>query len=273
MIAPQPHDVAPARKPGRYAVPLVQQPDVEASSEPYARRFAGSVGAWFLAVQARATLDLLAGLPPRLRILDVGGGHAQLVPVLVDAGHHVTVLGSTPECGARLLPWTQDGRCRFETGDIQQLPYVDRTFDVALSFRTIAHLLEPERLMGELCRVAARSVIVDYPSTRSANVVAQQFFALKLRVERDTTRRFAVLSPERVREGFARAGFAVAGERAQYALPMALHRMLGSARLSRALEAPPRLLGLTRRVGSPVIVRADRVDGADGGNRTGLAVL
>jgi hypothetical protein len=41
---------------------------------------------------------------------------------------------------------------------------------------------------------------------------------------------------------------------------MVLHRMLGRAAFSRALEAPGRVVGLLRIFGSPVIVRADRFD-------------
>ena len=65
-------------------------PDVETSSEDYARRFAGGVGAWFVEAQARITLELLAPWP-RARVLDVGGGHAQLTGPLVEAGYDVTV--------------------------------------------------------------------------------------------------------------------------------------------------------------------------------------
>jgi SAM-dependent methyltransferase len=234
-----------------------EMPDVESSSERYARRFAGSVGAWFLETQARALLDLLAPLPPGLRVLDVGGGHAQLAPVLVGAGHQVTVLGSTPECGARLLPWTRDGRCRFETGDLQQLPYEDASFDVAVSVRILGHLREPDRLVGELCRVARRSVVVDFASTRGLNALADRFFALKLLVE-GNTRSFTSFSPAEVRQAFARHGFDVRESRAQYLLPMALLRWVGSARVGRALEAPGALLGLRRLFGSPLVVRADR---------------
>jgi SAM-dependent methyltransferase len=236
----------------------VETPDIESSAEHYARRFAGSVGAWFLAVQAQATLDVLRSLPARLRILDVGGGHAQLAPVLVDAGHHVTVVGSTRECGARLKPWTRDGRCRFEVGDLQRLPYADRSFDVAISFRILAHVRAPERLIGELCRVAGRSVVVDYPSSRSANVIADRLFALKLKVEADTTRPFDVIAPAAIAGYFGRHGFDVAEMRAQFLLPMALHRALRSAALSRALEAPGAAVGLRRLFGSPIITRADR---------------
>jgi hypothetical protein len=39
---------------------------------------------------------------------------------------------------------------------------------------------------------------------------------------------------------------------------MVLYRLGGTAILGQALETPGRLLGLTRKFGSPVILRADR---------------
>jgi hypothetical protein len=241
----------------------LETPDVESSSDEYARRFAGHVGAWFLAVQARATLELLAPFPGPLHVLDVGGGHAQLAPVLIDAGHSVTVLGSTEACERRLEPWTRDQRCRFDVGDLQRLPYADGSFDVAMSFRTLAHLRSPGRLLGELCRVARRAVIVDYASTRSVNAFAQHLFRWKLRVEAGSTRPFTILSPHQIESLFREHGFAPADARHQFLWPMALHRAMRSSVASRLLEATGAVLGLRRRFGSPVIVRAQPVPAAE----------
>jgi hypothetical protein len=127
-----------------------------------------------------------------------------------------------------------------------------------MSFRILPHLRTPERLIAELCRVANRSVVVDYPSVRSVNVVSERLFALKSRVEADTTRPFTVFSPAAIRRAFDRNGFRVVGARPQFLAPMALHRLLRSPLASRAIEAPGALLGITRLLGSPVIVRADR---------------
>lgn len=234
-----------------------EKSDVKSSSEAYARRFAGPVGAWFLDVQAGITRELLAPLPSPLRILDVGGGHAQLTPMLVDAGHEVTVLGSSPICGERLKPWTEDGRCRFEVGSLREFPYEDRSFDVALSFRMLTHVAEPEHFIAELCRVSRRSAILDFASSRSMNVLADRLFALKLRIE-GNTRNFALFPPRSIEEMFERQRFRLAASRPQFLLPMAMYRLLGSATLARAFEAPGKLSGATRVLGSPVIVRADR---------------
>ena len=99
--------------------------DVESSSDQYANRFRGAVGKWFLAVQTRITLDALAGLPAGASVLDVGGGHAQVAPPLIDAGYRVTVVGSDESCGTRLRPWTSTDRCAFDVADLLRLPYPD----------------------------------------------------------------------------------------------------------------------------------------------------
>lgn len=234
-----------------------ETPDVETASDGYANRFSGAVGAWFLEQQAAITLELLDGLPRGASILDVGGGHAQLTGPLVDAGFAVTVLGSAPDAGRRLTPWLERGEASFETGDLTDLPYDDRAFDAALSFRLLPHLHAWERLIPELCRVSRRRVVFDYPSVRSVNLFADRMFAFKKRVE-ENTRPYTLFHPSRIAAYTTAAGFSMRDARPQFFWPMVLHRVLGSSRLSRALEAPPRILGLTRIWGSPVIVRADR---------------
>jgi SAM-dependent methyltransferase len=229
--------------------------DVETSSDGYARRFAGPVGAFLLEVQARVTLDLLRAWPGA-RVLDVGGGHGQLTGPLLEAGHDVTVYGSSPACAHRVRAWTVAGRVRFVAGDLLRTPFPDGCFDVVVSYRLLPHVAAWQKLVGELCRVARRAVLVDFPSLRSVNVVSGATFRLKKRVEGDT-RTFAVFREADVEAAFARAGFKPTGRRPQFLFPMALHRALGRAGLSRALEGGGSALGLTRLLGSPVILRAE----------------
>jgi 2-polyprenyl-3-methyl-5-hydroxy-6-metoxy-1,4-benzoquinol methylase len=230
--------------------------DVETSSNAYALRFRGPVGAWFLDVQARTTLELLAPFPGA-RVLEVGGGHGQLAGPLADAGHQVTVYGSDERCRARVDALVAAGRARFASGDLLKAPFADRSFDAVLSFRLLPHVAAWRALLAELCRLAARAVLVDYPTTRSVNAFAGAFFDAKKGVERDT-RPFAVFSDREIADAFASNGFRVTARRPQFLLPMALHRAHGSGGLGRALEAVPRALRLTRALGSPVILRAER---------------
>ena len=235
----------------------MEDADVETSSEAYARRFSGAVGRWFLAVQAEATLDLLRPFP-RARIVDVGGGHGQLAAPLAQAGHDVTVVGSREACRARVQQLVDGGQVRFQAADLLRLPFGARAFDVALAFRLLPHVARWREQLAELCRVASRAVIVDYPTRRSINALAAPLFGMKKRVEGDT-RPFAVFADDEVEAAFAGQGFRVAERRPQFAAPMALHRALRVAALSRGLEGAARVAGVTSRLGSPVIVRADRV--------------
>jgi ubiquinone/menaquinone biosynthesis C-methylase UbiE len=241
----------------RYEDGLAEDADVGTSSEDYARRFTGAVGRWFVETQTRITLGLLGALPVGASVLDVGGGHGQITPPLVEAGYEVTVAGSDPNCAARLQPWISTGRCKFEVADLRTLPYSDRSFDAVVCLRLLPHSVDWRNLIKELCRVASRSVIVDYPSLRSANIVAARFFEIKRGVELNT-RRFMTFSPDQIHGAFTTNGFVVRAEQPQFLLPMVLHRLANQSLLSKAAEVPGRWLGLTRRFGSPVIARADR---------------
>ncbi len=229
--------------------------DVETSSDAYARRFAGPVGAWFLDVQARHTLELLRPWPGE-RVLDVGGGHAQTVGPLSDAGHRVTVYASAPVCAERLRPWLARGAVEFRSGDLFALPFDDGAFDVALSYRLLPHVAPWRELIAELGRVARHAVLFDYPTRRSINAVAEIFFGLKKGVEGDT-RAYAVFREAEIAAALGAAGLRASARRPQFFCPMALHRALGRAGLARALEGAASALGLTRALGSPVIARAE----------------
>ena len=241
---PAPPEVAP------------RAPDVETSSERYARRFEGAVGGWFLAVQAGITLRLLQRWPGA-RVLDVGGGHGQLTGPLVEAGYDVTVYGSDGACAARVRRWTEEGRARFLQGPLDRLAVADRTYDVVLSYRLLAHMPSWRGLVAELARAAARAVVVDYPTRRSLNAIAGPLFQFKRGVEGDT-RPFAVFTDAEVREAFASAGFETTAREPEFVWPMALHRAMGVLPFSRAAEGMAAALGLRRALGSPVILRAER---------------
>jgi SAM-dependent methyltransferase len=230
--------------------------DVETSSPAYARRFEGPVGRWFLEVQAATTLELLRP-QPGTSVLDVGGGHAQLTGPLVEAGCAVTVYGSAEGCGERVQEWVRAGRARFRSGELLRAPWPDRSFDAVLAFRLLAHLDRWRELITEMCRLARQTVIVDYPTSRSANAAAGALFGFKKGIEGDT-RPFRVFGDGEIESAFAAEGFVRTARRPQFLLPMAVHRGLGRAALSRGLEAAARVAGLTRAWGSPVILRTER---------------
>lgn len=253
-----------ARKQGRAAPPAIggvlgrEAPDIESSSEDYARRFAGPVGEHFLALQARLTLELLAPFPGA-SVLDVGGGHAQLAGPLQEAGFAVTVAGSSEACRARLDRFAPG--VAFRACDLLALPFPDRSFDVAIAFRLLTHLECWRDLVRELARVARRAVVVDYPDLRSFNLLYSVLFSAK-RAAEGNTRTFRCYRPGELPRELARHGFGEPAFRRQYFLPMVVHRVVGQAGFTRASERASAALGLTRAFGSPVILRTTRNGGA-----------
>lgn len=230
--------------------------DIETSSEAYARRFPGALGEFLLAPQTQALLELLASYPGA-RILELGGGHAQVAPVLVRHGYSVTVVGSDEVCRERLDRVLGPDEFEFLAADLLDLPFPDRSFDVVIAFRLLAHVQRWRQLLGEMCRVARASVVFDYSDTRSFNRFYDRFFEWKRSLE-GNTRTFHCFAPGELAAECARHGFPRSQERRQHFVPMVVHRTLKSVRISRALETASGGAGLTRRFGSPVVLRADR---------------
>ena len=230
--------------------------DVVTSSDAYARRFAGAVGGYFLERQADAVLGLLRPWPGA-SVLDVGGGHGQVTGPLLAAGYAVSVLGSAPECEARVRRFTGAGAARFLAGDLLQPPLAEQSFDVVLALRLLAHVHRVPAMVATLARLARAAVVLDYPTRRSVNAVAGPLFGLKQGVEGDT-RPFRVFSDRELEAEFAAHGFRPTGREPQFLLPMALYRAAGSAGLARAVENTAQALRLTRVLGSPVVLRLER---------------
>lgn len=238
--------------------------DIETASDEYAARFSGEAGAFFLERQTALTLELLRDLPGAT-VLDVGGGHAQLAEPLVRQGYRVTVTGSDPLCRQRLDRLLPAGSFTYQTCDCLALPFADRSFEVVMAFRLLPHAERWPQLLAEMCRVAERCVVVDYPDRRSSNVLYQLLFAAKKRLE-GNTRTFTLFSRSQIAGALAKNGFAGSRFRPEFFLPMVLHRKLNHRGLSVLLEGASRLCGLTCLLGSPIIVRADR-EGMGGGRR------
>lgn len=233
--------------------------DIETSTDGYASRFSGVAGKWFLQVQERIVLSMLSDRPngwaptDGRSVLDVGGGHGQLAAPLCREGYRVTVVGSDGTCRKQIAGLVDSGFCAFRVANLIALPFENRSFDDVVCFRFLPHCTQWRKLIGELCRVAKTSVVVDYPAVWSCNAIEPLLFGAKKKIEKNT-REWTAFRHAEVRNEFARHGFTLKRRRAQFFLPMVLHRMMKSRAPSAGLEAVFRAIGLTALLGSPVIV-------------------
>ncbi len=232
--------------------------DIHSSSDEYAARFSGPVGAWMLAVQERAVLAALDH--ECTTVLDVGGGHGQIAVPLSKANRSVTVLGSAHICAERLRDFIESGAIAFRAGNLIELPFPDQSFNVVASFRLMSHCTVWRALVKEMCRASNHAVIVDYPVWFSFNFLTPLLFRIKHMIE-GNTRTYRIFSSWEVRREFKRNGYRLESVTYQFFFPMGLHRALKSPTLSRRLESIARGLGLTWLFGSPAVAKFVRVEG------------
>ena len=231
-----------------------ETPDIETASESYARRFAGAAGRYLLAEQdaaVRAALGTWRGGT----VLDVGGGHAQLTPLLRTLASDVLVFGSDARGLERVRREFPD--CATATGDLLDMPFAARSFDVAVAVRLLPHVRNWERLVAELCRVARSTVIVDYPRIAGFNGLTPLLFPLKKRLE-GNTRHYRNFRDTELDDVLRASGFEPGLRHVQFFLPMVLHRRARGSRALRRVEQLAKSLQLTQSLGSPVVLRADR---------------
>ncbi len=231
-------------------------PDIETSTDAYAGRFAGPTGTWLLDEQWDAVWDMLKDCPGN-RILEVGGGHAQLTGALLEHGYDVTAIGSVVSCANRIKPFLQNDRCRFNVGSLTNLPYADDAFDIVIAIRLMAHMDHWQDMLREAARVARHAVILDYPSVYSVNRLEHMLFKFKKMIE-GNTRPYRCFTTNDIDRTCRPYNLAYADRRRQFFLPMVLHRMIKMPGLSAFMENCCRGVGLTYLLGSPIVLKLAR---------------
>jgi len=221
-------------------------------------RFGGPIGE-LVADTQREVLVALAGDVAGRSILDVGTGTGRAAFVLAEAGARVTGLDFSIE-----MLHVGAGRARagsrhvgFLRGDAHQLPFPDGAFDTSVSFRVLMHTPGWRTCIKELCRVSRRHVIVDYPAAASAASVQALARRAAARLGRPTEA-YRVFTDRTMDEAFAEAGFRIVRRHRQFALPIALHKTIGSRSFSERAESLLARTGLVGLLGSPVTLLAER---------------
>ncbi len=207
--------------------------------------------------QAQITLELLKEFP-NASVLDVGGGHAQLAVPLVQNGFKVTVVGSDDVCRERLDKFLPKNSFRYETCNLLKLPFQDNSFDVVMAFRLITHEKNWKLQIKEMCRVAKKIVIIDYPDLRSFNIFYKYLFKTKKSFEKNT-RTFRSFYRKELIDVFEKNNCGNPVFRPQFFLPMVVHRALKNVTISKMAESFFSIIGLTKLFGTPIILKVKKL--------------
>jgi SAM-dependent methyltransferase len=222
------------------------------------RRFGGPIGQLVASDQARV-IAAFVGPPSGRSVLDVGTGTGRAAILMARAGARVTAVDPSEHmlAAARRHAAEEHLAIDFKVGDAHQLQFGTRAFDVVISLRVLMHTASWRGSLAELCRVADKLVIVDYPSAMSFAA----FHAVSRRVAYALgakTEPYRVLSDRAVARQLARHGFRVRAVHRQFFLPIAVHKAIGAPGFSTASRRLFERLGLLRLFGSPVTLVAER---------------
>lgn len=223
-------------------------------------RFGGPIGTLVAEIQERVLLEFAGHLAGR-EAIDVGTGTGRAAFILARQGARVTGVDASKEMLQVGVERARTDRLdvTFLEGDAHGLTFPDRSFDLAVSFRVLMHTPGWRQCVGELCRVSRQRVIVDYPA--SASLASLQAVARRMKhALGGKTEPYRVFSHRAIRDAFAAHGFRVTRVHKQFVLPIALHKAINSRAFSERAEALCAAVGLTRLLGSPVTILAERCE-------------
>lgn len=221
-------------------------------------RFGRRFGEYLQKREIRLFLGLLG--QPQGAVLDAGCGTGKMTIPLMANGHWVAAADLSKEmvAVAKGKCGTEDGHVNFSIADVRALCYADGAFDSVVSSRMLMHVSEWRDALAELCRVARRCIIIDFPP-RFSFAGLDAWVKMRRRARSGSPRQpYQTFSPGEIREELARHGFRVVRVKRSHVLPTLLHRGIDRPGVSRAIEGVATALGFRRVIGMPITVKAIR---------------
>jgi SAM-dependent methyltransferase len=223
-----------------------------------ANRFGGPIGQILLDDQEHVLGEFLGDVSGR-RILDLGTGTGRAAMALARRGALVTGIDASAEMlrVARARAQNAGLAVDFAEGDAHRLSFPDRAFDSSVCLRLLMHVPDWRTAVSELCRVTERQLVFDYPAAASAASAQAVWRRAAAKMGRKVEA-YRVFRQRAIAGELARHGFRIAGSHKQFVVPIALHKLVGSAGFTRSLERVLARAGIRHLAGSPVTIAAER---------------
>ena len=114
-------------------------------------------GMWISDIEFSLLMKLMSPLS-KGSLLDVGCGTGHFSRLFAQTGFGVT--GIDPDSKALSFAESLDSQVRYVKGDVTELPFPDKAFDVCCAVTSLCFVSEPVRALEEMWRVSRRGVIL-----------------------------------------------------------------------------------------------------------------
>jgi len=218
-------------------------------------RFGGAIGELIRTAQEKAVFSVLPQITG-WKVIDVGAGTGRLTIPFLNAGAQVTACDASPTMLQVLREKTTTENLQIVISDAHHLEFRDRSFDCAVGFRVLLHVIDWKKALAELCRVSRDWLIFDLPPHHGFLRFAPLYHKLKSRSQ--NLQNYRTFPLEQIRRELQVSGFRIEHIDHGFFLPLALHRFLSSRSFTLSVENFFSRAGLTRKFGSPFTFFARR---------------
>jgi len=224
-------------------------PDIASSSHAYANRFSNPIGEYFLRTQEsclKEVTSLFFKDNPNPKVLDLGGGHCQLLDFYLKMGCSITIQGSDERSFQRAidLRYDKNPNISFRISPLDKLNFEDSEFDLVSAFRLMAHVDDWRLFLKEMLRVAKEGIVFDYAKLYTTNFFSPLLFQVKKLIE-GNARPFRCQSKGDIIKELNYLGCNTINTLDQFAFPMGLHRAIGNPIFSNKIENSLSAMGLS----------------------------
>ena len=237
-----------------YSYRIYEDPEVARTFDK--ERFGGPVGEFIKQTQEQAVFSILSDVS-NWSVIDVGAGTGRFTIPFLERGAIVTACDASEHMLQVLQSKTTLSGLQTKIVDAHELPFPEKSFHCAISFRILMHLPDWKKALSELCRVSKDWLIFDFPPKRGFLTFAPLVHLVKKPFSKKL-QAYRVLPVCEVREHLGNQGFEIQTVDQGFFLPITAHRIVGSSGFTRESEKVFFRMGLTRHFGSPVTIFARR---------------
>lgn len=220
-------------------------------------KYSGAFGKYLHDLELNTYLSLMGA--SHKKILDVGAGTGKLCVPLSSKSEGVIAVDLSIQMLKVAMRKAKKKNIMLTAVvcDAQKLCFKDETFDCVISSRLLMHLADWRKGISELSRVSRGTLVFDFPTFVSSSGIHSMFRIIKnlFKARAQTYNTFLIKDVVSELESH---NFKILRLARQFSIPVYIHRRINSPGFSEKIEKFIGNVGISRLVGSTVVIKAVR---------------